>query len=54
MGAEKSTEGDCSYTLKFMDNLLCKVYFWEGDDEFPPSSQFFSPIILQLVLQQKI
>lgn len=39
LGAEKSTEGDCSYKLEFMDNLFVKFILWEGDDEFPPSSQ---------------
>lgn len=39
LGAEKSTEGDCSYILEFMDNLFVKFILWEGDDEFPPSSQ---------------
>ena len=39
LGAEKSTEGDCSYKLEFMNNLFIKFILWEGDDEFPPSSQ---------------
>lgn len=39
LGAEKSTEGDCSYILELMDNLFVKFILWEGDDEFPPSSQ---------------
>ena len=39
LGTEKSTEGDCSYKLEFMNNLFIKFILWEGDDEFPPSSQ---------------
>lgn len=39
LGAEKASEGDCSYKLEFMDDLFIKFILWEGDDEFPPSSQ---------------
>ena len=28
LGAEKSTEGDCSYKLEFMDNLFIKFILW--------------------------
>jgi len=31
--------GDTAYELEFMDGLFIRYLLWEGDDEFPPSSQ---------------
>lgn len=39
LGAKKSSEGDCSYVLEFMEGFFMKFILWEGDEEFPPSSQ---------------
>lgn len=37
--AEPSTEGDCSYTLEFLEGYFVKFILWHGDEEFPPSAQ---------------
>lgn len=39
LGAQKLTDGDCSYQLEFLEGLYLKFILWEGDDEFPPSAQ---------------
>ncbi len=39
LGAERSAEGDCAYTLEFMEQFFVKFILWAGDDEFPPSAQ---------------
>ena len=39
LGAERSSEGDCAYTLEFMEHFYVKFILWAGDDEFPPSAQ---------------
>ena len=54
LGAEKSTEGDCSYTLEFMDNLFVKFILWKVMMNFHLLHRFCFPIILQLALLLKI
>ena len=39
MGAEKSSMGDAAYEFEFINGLHVRFILWEGDDEFPPSSQ---------------
>ena len=39
LGAKPCEMGDCSFELEFMDDLRIRFILWEGDDEFPPSSQ---------------
>ena len=39
MGAEKISMGDASYEFEFINGLHVRFILWEGDDEFPPSSQ---------------
>ena len=39
MGAEKISMGDAAYELEFINGLHVRFILWEGDDEFPPSSQ---------------
>lgn len=39
LGAEKRTDGDCSYELELLEGLYLRFILWEGDDEFPPSAQ---------------
>ena len=38
--SEKALEqGDCAFELEFMEGFFIRLILWEGDDEFPPSSQ---------------
>jgi hypothetical protein len=37
--AVPSDMGDWSYTVEFLSGLFLKFIIWEGDEEFPPSSQ---------------
>lgn len=39
MNAVKLDKGDASYELEFLDGMKLQFILWEGDDEFPPSSQ---------------
>jgi len=39
MKAKPIKGGDKAYELEFMDRLFIRYLLWEGDDEFPPSSQ---------------
>lgn len=39
LGASKTEFGDSSYEFEFINNLYLRFILWEGDDEFPPSSQ---------------
>lgn len=39
LGAEKCSEGDCSYKLEYLKGFFVKFILWAGDDEFPPSAQ---------------
>ena len=39
MGAEKISMGDAAYEFEFINGLHVRFILWEGDDEFPPSSQ---------------
>ena len=39
MGAEKISMGDAAYEFEFITGLHVRFILWEGDDEFPPSSQ---------------
>lgn len=39
MGAKPLEQGDCAFELEFMEGLFIRLILWEGDDEFPPSSQ---------------
>jgi len=39
LGAKELTAGDSSYEFEFVNNLYLRFILWEGDDEFPPSSQ---------------
>ena len=39
MGAKPLEQGDCSFELEFMEGFFIRLILWEGDDEFPPSSQ---------------
>lgn len=55
MNAVKLDKGDASYELEFLDGMKLQFILWEGDDEFPPSSQeYFFQIILQFLLVQRI
>ncbi len=40
MGAQKAEQGDLSYRLTIYPGHQVQMILWEGDDEFPPSSQF--------------
>lgn len=39
IGAEKISSGDAGYEFEFLNELKLRFILWEGDDEFPPSSQ---------------
>ena len=39
MGAKPLEQGDCAFELEFMEGFFIRQILWEGDDEFPPSSQ---------------
>lgn len=39
LGAVRLTDGDCSYQLELLEGLFLRFILWEGDEEFPPSSQ---------------
>ena len=39
MQAKKVRFGDCSYQVELVKNYYVQYILWEGDDEFPPSSQ---------------
>lgn len=39
MQAKKIRFGDCSYQVELVKNYYVQYILWEGDDEFPPSSQ---------------
>ncbi len=39
MHAKKIKFGDCSYEVELVKNYFVQFILWEGDDEFPPSSQ---------------
>lgn len=39
MGAKLLEQGDCAFELEFMEGFFIRLILWEGDDEFPPSSQ---------------
>lgn len=39
IGAVPLSHGDISYEFEFLDGYRLQMILWEGDDEFPPSSQ---------------
>lgn len=39
VGAEKVSMGDVAYKFEFLNNIYVTFALWEGDEEFPPSSQ---------------
>lgn len=39
MGSKPLEQGDCAFELEFMEGFFIRLILWEGDDEFPPSSQ---------------
>lgn len=39
MQARKTKFGDCSYEVELVKNYFVQFILWEGDEEFPPSSQ---------------
>ncbi|HBC96887.1 MAG TPA: hypothetical protein DC034_08865 [Clostridium sp.] len=39
LGAEKVNMGDAAYKFQFLNNIYIIFAIWEGDEEFPPSSQ---------------
>lgn len=39
IGAVALSHGDISYEFEFLDGYRLQMILWEGDDEFPPSSQ---------------
>lgn len=39
IGAKPLEQGDCAFELEFMEGFFIRLILWEGDDEFPPSSQ---------------
>lgn len=39
IGAASLSHGDVSYEFEFLDGYRLQMILWEGDDEFPPSSQ---------------
>ncbi|MHC6178575.1 DUF3786 domain-containing protein [Clostridium sp. JNZ X4-2] len=39
LGAEKVDMGDAAYKFQFLNNIYVIFAIWEGDEEFPPSSQ---------------
>lgn len=39
IGAVRMSHGDISYEFEFLDGYRLQMILWEGDEEFPPSSQ---------------
>ncbi|MFV0528584.1 MAG: DUF3786 domain-containing protein [Lachnospiraceae bacterium] len=39
LGAQKLTFADVSYEIELLNKLSVRLLLWEGDEEFPPSSQ---------------
>lgn len=39
IGAEKVDMGDIAYKFEFLNNIYVTFALWQGDEEFPPSSQ---------------
>lgn len=39
IGAKKLEYGDASYEFEFLNGYYVRFILWEGDEEFPPSSQ---------------
>ena len=39
LGARKLELGDISYEFEFLNDHFVRFILWEGDEEFPPSSQ---------------
>ncbi len=39
IGGKSLTYGDASYEFELLNNLNMRLILWEGDEEFPPSSQ---------------
>lgn len=39
LGAVPVSKGDAAYRIEFINGLFITVILWQGDDEFPPSSQ---------------
>jgi hypothetical protein len=39
MGGERISMGDVAYEFEFINGLHVRFILWEGDEEFPPSSQ---------------
>lgn len=39
LGAQKIDAGDTGYQFEMINGLYVRFLLWEGDDEFPPSSQ---------------
>lgn len=39
LGAEPLNYGDASYEFELLNDFKMRLILWEGDDEFPPSSQ---------------
>lgn len=39
LGAQPLKLGDASYEFEFLEGLRLQFILWQGDDEFPPSSQ---------------
>ena len=39
VGAVPLNHGDISYEFEFLDGYRLQMILWEGDEEFPPSSQ---------------
>ena len=40
LGGRKLSHGDASYELPVFENMIIRLVIYEGDDEFPPTSQF--------------
>ena len=39
LGGVRVKYGDAAYDMPFLGNVTVRMILWEGDDEFPPSSQ---------------
>lgn len=39
IAGEKTSGGDMAFNIPFLPKLTVRLIIWEGDDEFPPSSQ---------------
>ena len=39
LGGTRVKYGDAAYDMPFLGNVTVRMILWEGDDEFPPSSQ---------------